>query len=211
MYVKICGLRDGVTAAHAIRAGADAIGVVMSEGSPRNASQAQALEVLIAARTTAAESEAGPGIHVDTVLVVRHMPAVDAARLARDTGFDVLQLHGPYTREDFRAAAQIHPRIWRATSIAKDPHVRAGEYDEERLLLDSPLPGSGETWDATHLKTLELGDSWLLAGGLSPANVAESIARAQPGGVDVSSGVESAPGIKSLDLITEFIEAARSA
>lgn len=211
MYVKICGLRDGATATHAIRAGANAVGVVMSEGSPRNASQAEALEVLVAARTAAYDAEAGPGVHVDTVLVVRHMPSADAARLARDTGFDILQLHGAYTREDFAAAATIHPRIWRATSLAQDPDPRVGEYGEERLLLDSPLPGSGETWDASGLENAELGSDWLLAGGLSPENVAQAIASANPGGVDVSSGVESEPGVKSLDLITQFITAARAA
>lgn len=203
MYVKICGLRDSQTTAHAIREGADAVGVVMSDGSPRNASREEAQEVIAAART------ASPS--VDVVLVVRQMPAATAAALASELGFDVLQLHGSYTFEDFQAAAAIHPRIWRAANLAQYPSVYAGEYAEERLLIDSPIPGSGQPWDLRALEAVELGESWLLAGGLSPENVARAVRTAQPGGVDVSSGVESIPGVKSLERISLFIQAARGA
>ncbi|GAA1320099.1 phosphoribosylanthranilate isomerase [Leucobacter albus] len=202
MYIKICGLTDSNHAAHAARSGADAVGVVMSEPSPRHATAAQASAVLSAAR------EASPG--VDTVLVVREMPAVEAASTAQRLGFDVLQLHGGYSADDFAAAAKIHPRIWRAASLARDPGLRAGDFGEERLLVDGAAAGSGEPWDLGLLAGQTLGDNWLLAGGLSPANVAEAIAIARPSGVDVSSGVEIAPGVKSSSLISAFITAARA-
>lgn len=203
MYVKICGLTEADTAAHAARLGADAVGVVMSEGSPRNADPEQARAVIRAAR------EVAPGI--DTVLVVRHIPAAEASRRAVELGFDVLQLHGPYTREDFLAAGKIHPRIWRATSLAERPDLVAGEFGEEHVLVDGSVPGSGVEWDLALITHAKLGAEWILAGGLTPENVGQAIAEASPWGVDVSSGVESSPGVKSVERITRFIQAARAA
>ncbi len=203
MYVKICGLREPAHATRAAANQADAVGVVMSESSPRHATEEQAVAVIDAAKRER------PGI--DTVLVVREMPAAIAAATAARLGFDVLQLHGRYRREDFAAAAAIHPRVWRAASLADVPDLRAGAYGEDRLLVDSAVAGSGEPWNLELIEQAELGADWLLAGGLSPNNVADAIATARPGGVDVSSGVESAPGEKSLDLISRFIAAARGA
>lgn len=203
MYVKICGLREPSHAAQAAREGADAIGVVMSERSPRHATADQAVAVLAAAREVNAA--------IDTVLVVREMAATEAAETARDLGFNVLQLHGGYTRDDFEAARSIHPRVWRAASLEKEPALAAGEYGEERLLVDGANAGSGEMWDLSLAEHATLGESWLLAGGLSPANVAAAAASSRAAGVDVSSGVETAPGEKSSELITAFIAAARSA
>lgn len=203
MYVKICGLSTAVSARHAVRAGADAIGVVMSPRSPRHATPEQARAVLAAARAERAE--------IDTVLVVNRMAAAEAAALAHELGFDVLQLHGNYTAADIQAARALIPRVWRATSLADDAALTAGEYGEERLLVDGAEPGSGSTWDLTQLDPARLGTNWLLAGGLSPENVADAITAVRPGGVDVSSGVESAPGVKDLERITRFIAAARQA
>lgn len=201
MYVKICGLRDPAHATLAAQEAADAVGVVMSAGSPRNATADEATAVIAAAR------RARPGI--DTVLVVREMPAREAAETAERLGFDVLQLHGGYTAADFAAAAAIHPRVWRAASLATEPGLRAGAYGEERLLVDSAVAGSGEPWDLDLIAGADLGEDWLLAGGLTPANVRAAMATAVPGGVDVSSGVESSPGVKSAELISRFIAAAR--
>lgn len=203
MYVKICGLRTPEHATAAALAGADAVGVVMSERSPRHATEAQALAVIAAAKA------ARPA--VDTVLVVREMGATEAAATASRLGFDVLQLHGGYAAAEFAAAAAAHPRVWRAASLATTPDLRAGAYGEERLLVDGAAAGSGEVWDLGLIAGAELGDDWLLAGGLDPENVAPAIRAALPGGVDVSSGVEVAPGVKSGDLIEQFIAAARAA
>ncbi|MBL3700265.1 phosphoribosylanthranilate isomerase [Leucobacter luti] len=207
MYVKICGLRDAAMTEHAIAAGADAVGVVMSPASPRHATPEEAIAVVAAARAAAASA----GRPVDTALVVNRMPAEEAARLARTLGFDVLQLHGSYTAADFAAARALIPRVWRATSLAADPELRAGARGEERLLVDGALPGSGETWDLSPVAPERLGDDWLLAGGLDATTVGAAIAAVSPGGVDVSSGVESAPGVKDPERITAFIAAARRA
>ena len=202
MYVKICGLRDAATARHAIELGADAVGVVMSPRSPRHATRAHAAEVVRAAREA--------GRPVDAVLVVNTVPAREAAETARALGFDVLQLHGGYEAADFAEARALLPRLWRATSLAAHPGLRAGEFGEERLLVDGAAPGSGRPWDFGLAADARLGDDWLLAGGLDPENVAAAVAEARPGGVDVSSGVESSPGVKDPERIERFIRNARA-
>lgn len=200
MYVKICGLRTAEHTEVAAAAGADAVGVVMNATSSRRATPEQARTVLAAAGS------------LDTVLVVNDLPAVAAARRAADLGFDVLQLHGPaYTADDFAAALSVHPRVWRATSLAEQPSLVVGAHGEEALLLDAPSPGSGEPWDLTTLAGSVPEGRWLLAGGLNPDNVAEAIDAVRPWGVDVSSGVEAAPGEKDAALIRAFVGAARGA
>ncbi|WP_336659325.1 phosphoribosylanthranilate isomerase [Leucobacter sp. USHLN153] len=207
MYVKICGLRNPAHARLAAELGADAIGVVMSPGTPRDTTRTEAAAVIAEARRTRSD--------IDTVLVVNTLDAVEAADIAADLGFDVVQLHGAkYGADDFIAAQQRVSRVWRATSLVHAPDVRAGEFGEARLLLDGVSPGSGNPWAVEHLDGAgdlreRIGSSWLLAGGLSPANVAEAVAAARPGGVDVSSGVESARGVKDSELIRDFITAVR--
>ncbi|RYZ26791.1 MAG: phosphoribosylanthranilate isomerase, partial [Propionibacteriaceae bacterium] len=83
-----------------------------------------------------------------------------------------------------------------------------GAWGEEVLLLDAPKPGSGERWDLSDLADRAPDGTWLIAGGLSPANVREAVEAVRPWGVDVSSGVETAPGEKSSELIRAFVEAA---
>ena len=198
MYVKICGLSTVDTALVALEAGADAIGVVMSARSPRNVSADTAREIVVLAAGSAA-----------TVLVVSDLPALQAARTAAALGIDVLQLHGDYSREDYAAATALFPRVWRATSLAKQPDLDVGAWGEEAMLLDSPRAGSGESWDWTAVARTPPRGRWLLAGGLTPHTVREAIETASPWGVDVSSGVESAPGVKDAARIRDFVAAAR--
>ncbi|WOC11402.1 phosphoribosylanthranilate isomerase [Gordonia sp. MP11Mi] len=199
MYVKVCGLTDPATVDVAVDAGADAIGVVMNRTSSR------AVDAGIA--STIVERAGG---RVDTVLVVNDMRAVDAAHIAADLGFAVLQLHGTYAADDFAAASAVIPRLWRATSLANDPPLQVGAYGEESLLLDAPKPGSGERWDLSVLTDRVTGH-WLLAGGLTPDNVADAVAQAKPWGVDISSGVESAPGVKDHAAVRAFVANAKAA
>lgn len=202
MYVKICGLRDANMAQQAVKFGADAIGVVMGSLRPRDASPETAAKVVATVKATNAL--------VDTVLVVNRIPAAEAARMAQDLGFDVLQLHGDaYALDDFTKARAILPRVWRATSLATHPELQSGEYFEEHLLVDGARPGSGETWDLAQLKPEALGTEWILAGGLTPENVSAAISASSPWGVDVSSGVESAPGVKDLARVKQFIHAVK--
>lgn len=194
MLAKVCGLTAVDDVAVAVGAGADAIGVVM------NRTSARAVDEDLAARIVAAADG-----QVDTVLVVNDMPAADAAQIAHRIGVSVLQLHGTYTADDFAGAAAHFPRLWRATSLAHRPNLQVGAYGEEALLLDAPRPGSGQQWDLTALGEGAPDGHWLLAGGLRPDNVAAAIAAARPWGVDVSTGVESAPGVKDHGLIREFL------
>lgn len=201
MYVKICGLRTAEHIEVALASGADAVGFVMNRTSSRrvDVDQARGLVAVVAGRA-------------DTVLVVNDMPADEAARIAQQVGIDVVQLHGPrYDAAAFADALAIVPRVWRATSLADDPDLTVGAFGEEVLLLDAPKPGSGETWDLSALVESAPAGKWLLAGGLNPDNVAEAIATAKPWGVDVSSGVESAPGEKDSSRIAAFAAAARGA
>lgn len=201
LYIKICGMRDPDLTRLTVRLGAQAIGVVMSPGTPRHASEAEAAVVIAAARAENPD--------IDTVLVVNKMPAHEAAERAQSLGFDVLQLHGRYTAEEFAAAGAVIPRVWRAASLAHFPELTPGEFGEERLLLDGADPGSGARWSFEGRDPREFGKNWLLAGGLSPDNVAAAVAQLSPAGVDVSSGVESSPGIKDAELIAHFIAEAR--
>lgn len=202
MYAKICGLRRAEHVRVASEAGASAVGVVMNRTSSRRATEDEAREVVQAA------AEAG----VDSVLVVNDMPAEVAAEVAERLGFDVLQLHGSaYGPADFETALRRGPRVWRATSVGDDADLVAGAYGDEVLLLDAPTPGSGEQWDTSVLTTRTPRGNWLLAGGLAPDNVADAVRAVRPWGVDVSSGVESAPGEKDAELIRSFLSSALSA
>ncbi|GAC58249.1 N-(5'-phosphoribosyl)anthranilate isomerase [Gordonia hirsuta DSM 44140 = NBRC 16056] len=197
MFVKVCGLTTVDDVAVAVEAGADAIGVVINRTSPRAVTPDLARSIIAAADGA-----------VETVLVVNDMPAEDAARLAGRIGATVLQLHGAYTAADFAAARALFPRLWRATSLAHDPDLTVGAYGEQVLLLDAPQPGSGRQWDLGALADTAPSGDWILAGGLRPDNVARAIAQARPWGVDVSSGVESSPGVKDHGKIREFLSSA---
>lgn len=195
LLVKICGLRTPEAIDVAIDAGADAIGFVHAAGSPRAVDVAAARELVehVAGRATA-------------VLVVKGIGPETAALAAREAGVDVLQVHG-YDRARTERAVELLPRVWRATSPGGD----LGSWGEELLLIDSPRAGSGERWDLRSLLEHRPTGPWLLAGGLDPDNVARAIRDARPAGVDVSSGVESAPGVKDLARIERFVANARAA
>lgn len=200
MFVKVCGLDNLESARVAVDAGADAIGVVISQGSPRNLAVEAAAEIVDSVRT-----------QVETVLVVSDMSAAQAAETALSVGVSILQLHGRYVRDDFTQARRHFDRVWRATSLSDDTDLHVGAWGEELLLLDAPRAGSGQRWDLGNLDTRRPDGRWLLAGGLAPDNVAEAIRLARPWGVDVSSGVEGARGVKDHDAIRAFVAGARSA
>lgn len=199
VFVKVCGLDTVESARVVVEAGADAVGVVISAGSPRNLSVKAATEIVDSVRAD-----------VETVLVVREMPAAQAAETAQRIGVSVLQLHGGYSREDFAQARRHFDRVWRATPLTDDTDLHVGAWGEELVLLDAPRAGSGETWDLGALEARRPDGHWLLAGGLSPDNVAAAVRQARPWGVDVSSGVESTRGVKDPERIRAFVAAARS-
>jgi phosphoribosylanthranilate isomerase len=195
MFVKICGVStpEGVQAA--VRAGADAIGFVLSP-SPRQVS-ADTARLL--------RQEVPPGTLA--VAVFATTPAAAAREMALRAGADTIQLHGAYPAEAFEGHDAT---LIRAVSFDA-PDLETGAYGEDILLVDAPVPGRGDSWDYSMPVLRGLKGKWVLAGGLTPDNVTTAISLASPWGVDVSSGVESSRGVKDTVLIERFVQAAKSA
>ncbi|MFD7441779.1 phosphoribosylanthranilate isomerase [Streptomyces sp. NPDC059909] len=198
LFIKVCGLRTEQDVDTAVEAGADAIGFVFAE-SPRRIDAGTA-------RRLARRVPDG----VMTVGVFRDQPAAEVRELLDASAMRAVQLHG---QEDLAFYDALRPdgrTLIRGVAVRGDV-PRHGERGEDILLLDAPVPGAGEVWDRAGKQLPEPGRAWLLAGGLDPRNVAEAVRSARPWGVDVSSGIEISRGVKSPELITAFIEAARAA
>src|SRR5690606_39131467 len=159
MFVKICGLRDPEHVDAAIAAGADAVGFVLTE-SPRFVSAPDAAGLVKAADA-----------RVLTVGVFRDETVDDIARLADASGVSAIQVHGHRGRAEVSKLLQLGRTLIRAVPF-DDPSLEE-DFGESFLLVDAPRPGSGEAWDYAAMS--ELADArghWLLAGGLTPGNVA---------------------------------------
>ena len=204
VLVKICGLCDRATVEVAARAGAEFIGVVLVPSSPRFVppSAAPALVASII------DAGALP------VAVVR-LPIDPETRAALDL-FPVIQFHGVEEPDDLApfASGSAPWECWKGLPFAA-PAIGSwlASGCVTRLVVDGPDAGSGEPFD--HGAFAALADTararCFLAGGLTPETVADAIRRARPAGVDVSSGVERARGVKYHDKIRAFIDAVRGA
>ncbi len=199
--VKICGITNPEDALMAVEAGADALGFVFFPGSPRYISPEQA-EVIIRCLPP----------FVQTVgLFINEEPAT-VNRIADQCGLDLVQLHGEET-PDYCVA--IKRRIIKAFRV-KDASSLDGmaDYRVAACLLDAWSPaahgGTGVTFNWDIAARAAASQTIILAGGLTPENVAGAIATVKPYAVDVSSGVESAPGKKDARLIKAFVVAART-
>ena len=199
MFVKICGLSTIQDVEAAARAGADAVGFVLT-ASPRQVTPAQARRLV----------EAVPA-GVLSVAVFSGEPLDQVRRDALEAGVGAVQLHGDHPASAFAELRDLGLELVRATTASAAAGADCGDFGEDLLILDSPLPGSGESWDWSELGAAPPGGRWMLAGGLAPHNVAEAIAAARPWGVDVSSGVEVRRGVKSPELIEEFVRLAKAA
>ena len=209
--IKICGLSTPETLEAALAAGADMIGLVFHARSPRFVMPDQASRLAAQARGKA-----------EIVALLVDVDPARAAELAQFLQPDWLQLHGAETPETVAAikAATGLPAIKAlgiasAADLARIP-AYAGSAD--LILLDAKPPkdaaypgGHGRPFDWTLLAGLDPAFGFMLSGGLDPANVAEAIRIARPAGVDVSSGVESAPGVKDPGRIADFVAVARKA
>jgi phosphoribosylanthranilate isomerase len=193
LWIKVCGLRTVEAIEAAAGAGADAVGFVFHEPSPRHLDCTQA-------RTLAAAVPAG----VDKVAVFLHPTqalvdaALDAVRpdwVQTDAG-DLQVLALP-------VAQRVLP-VYRTGRIAEPVRVR-------RILLEAARSGAGERADWNAAAALARTNELVLAGGLDVANVGAAIQSVRPFGVDVSSGVERNRGVKDVALIREFVNAAREA
>lgn len=197
MFVKVCGLSTTESVQAAVESGTDAVGFVLTK-SPREVSPEQARALL-----------AGVPEGIAAVGVFRHETAADAVDTARAAGLEWVQLHGARTPEDVRAVHDAGMRLIRAVTLGATAEEFA-DWGEDLLLVDAAVPGSGEAWDYALMREKGLaGRNWLLAGGLSPENVADAAEAAGAWGVDVSSGVESSRGVKNLAKVRAFVRAAK--
>jgi phosphoribosylanthranilate isomerase len=193
LFVKICGLRDEMSVVVAVEAGADAIGFVFAE-SLRRISPEQA-------RVISKHIPAG----VQRVAVMRHPSNEAWQSVLNEFAPDVLQTDA----EDFEEL-QVPPHIVSWPVIREGSDAAAGDLSGE-FVYEGASSGVGETVDWTHAAELAVRGRMILAGGLAADNVAAAISTVRPWGVDVSSGVEAAPGEKDIELIKRFIGAVRTA
>ena len=194
LWVKICGLRTVAAVEAAGTAGANAVGFVFHEPSPRNVSLAQARDL----------RQAVPA-GVECVAVFLHPSQALVDAVADAVGPDWLQ-----TDADDLAALRV-PAGVRLLPVLRSGHGPRPQPLPERCLLESARSGAGELADWTEAAAMARGTQLVLAGGLHPANVAEAVRAVRPFGVDVSSGVERERGVKDAALVRDFIRAAREA
>ncbi len=207
--VKICGLTDAAGLDAAVQAGATYVGFVFFPKSPRNVtlSQARALALQVPS-----------GVAKVALVVDADDAALDA--LLAQVPIDILQLHG---HESPARVAELRARyglpVMKAVGVADGTdlaQIEAYAQVADQLLIDAKPPrdaalpgGNGLSFDWRLIAGRDWPCPWMLAGGLTPENVAQAIALTGAQQVDVSSGVESAPGVKDAGRIAAFIAGVR--
>lgn len=204
--VKICGITRADQALAIVQMGADALGLNFWPQSKRYIAPASA-------------AQWAPPLRSLTTLVgvlVNPTPAL-LMELIKYQVADVFQLHGDESPEECERIMSLHVPVIKALQVRDHASLAMiGDYPCETILLDAYNPGlyGGEgkafPWELASEAQLRFPEKrFILAGGLTPENVADAVAQVQPCGVDVASGVESSPGIKDLDLVRKFIKAAK--
>jgi phosphoribosylanthranilate isomerase len=199
MFVKICGITNEDDALLSVAMGADAVGFVFAP-SPRQIATQVAYDI-----TRRLPPE------ILTVGVFRDELPARVVELAHKSGVKAVQLHG---RETPAQCIEIGKQIkWviKAFGAGDENLPRADQYGTDLILLDAPSPGSGKVFDWSLAGDAPDAVRLILAGGLTPLNVAAAVEEVQPWGVDVSSGVEREPGRKDAMAVKRFIENARAA
>jgi len=207
--VKICGLRDAAGLDAAVAAGASYVGLVFFEKSPRHVTLAQAAD--LAASVPAGIAKVALVVNADDA-------ALDA--LLAQVPVDILQLHGSESPQRVTAVkARYGLPVMKAVGVAGPDDLAALDtYAQvaDQLLVDAKPPkdadlpgGNGLAFDWRLIAGRRWSVPWMLAGGLTPLNVAQAVGLTGARQVDVSSGVESAPGVKDADLIAAFCAAVR--
>ena len=216
--VKICGLTDTAHIRAAAEAGADWVGFVLYPKSPRNllGEGEDALDEV------GALSDFAQDLGLLSVILLVDPDEDLFDDVLHEVEPDAIQLHGKEQPDQvlrwWRDCSGIC-ELWRAVGVSNEDDLEAlDQWRVDRLLIDAKPPedadrpgGNGETMDWSLLDGFEPGVPWILAGGLTPENVEEAITATGATAVDVSSGVERAPGLKDEDLIRAFIDAAKSA
>ena len=216
--VKICGLKDTAHIRAAAEAGADWVGFVLYPKSPRNV-LGQGEDVF---EDVIGLSEFAQDLGLLSVILLVDPDADFFDDVLHDIEPDAIQLHGNEPPDQvlrwWRDCTGIC-ELWRAVSVgSQDDLEMLDQWRVDRLLIDATPPedsdrpgGNGETVDWSLLDGFTPDVPWILAGGLTPENVEAAVAATGATAVDVSTGVERAPGVKDEDLIRAFIDAAKSA
>jgi phosphoribosylanthranilate isomerase len=201
--VKICGITRVEDAAFASGEGADFIGLNFWPSSRRYVSPQLAITLVEAA------------IPATIVGLFVNASADEIEAIADAVGLDIVQLHGDESPDLVAGLRDRGLIVWKAHAIGAAADVtRLDTYAADAHLLDAPSAGrggSGQTFDWSHARSaVAAGHRVVLAGGLTPDNVAAAVTQVQPYAVDVASGVESAPGVKDHDRVRAFLAAART-
>ena len=199
MFVKICGITSEDDALLAVAMGADAVGFVFAP-SPRQIAPQSVYDI-----TRRLPPE------ILTVGVFKDELPDRIFDVVSRSGVKAVQLHG---QENIRTVAAVSETVrWVIKSVvagSREARV-ANEFGTDLILVDAPEPGSGKVFDWTLVDQIPSGIRLILAGGLTPENVAGAVEYVKPWGVDVSSGVEASPGRKDPLKVKRFIENARAA
>jgi phosphoribosylanthranilate isomerase len=201
--VKICGITNPVDALAAVEAGADALGLMFYEPSPRN----------VSLKTAAAIARELPP-YITKVGVFVDAPEESVQQAISECGLNIVQFHGHETPEYCRLFPVMTLKAFRIQDA--DSLKQLPDYQTDAWLLDAyvadKVGGTGEkfNWDFA-IEAQKFGKPIFLAGGLTPENVAEAVRKVRPYAVDVSSGVEASPGKKDHAKVRAFIQAAKQA
>lgn len=186
--VKYCGLRNRGDLETALFSGATAVGFVLTPSVRQVTMETAAKLVALTPRS------------LDSVLVIDADKLTFPLAMLQDLRADVVQVH----HADPAVITQLSDlgmRLIVAYSAEEWQHDGA---DRELVLLDAVNPGSGKAWDWEEHAPRRIERPWIIAGGLTPGTVVEAVRRTRPWGVDVSSGLESSPGVKSTKLMLRF-------
>jgi len=211
MIVKICGIKDLAAMDAALEAGADMVGLVFFPASPRNVTPAEATN--LAARARGKAKIVALSVDADDTLI----DAIEASIAP-----DLHQVHGSESVSRMREiAGRTKKQVMKALPVADASDLAplaSYEAVADWILFDAKAPkdatrpgGHGQTFDWSLLKNVKHAKPVMLSGGINPANVAQAIETVRPDAVDVSSGVESALGVKDREKIFAFVRNARNA
>ncbi len=199
LFVKICGITSEADALLAVGMGASAVGFVFAP-SPRQMAPSAVADIV---KRLPYETV--------TVGVFRDESPSRVVEIAGQIGLRAVQLHGFESAEDTRWVADRVNWTMKAFPAGHRNIERFSEYGAQTLLVDGANPGSGELFDWRLAEGVVDPGRLMVSGGLRPDNVAAAIAHLHPWGVDVASGVESAPGVKDPGRLREFVTVARAA
>ena len=199
--IKICGMTNSDDVKAAVDYGVDYVGFVLYDKSPRGITPQLLRKIL---------DSTGSDLKAIAVFVNESRDYVE--KIVNDCGLYAAQLHGCEDPSDFAGFGQ---RIWRAVSVGEydSCKIDVKEWQVDRFVVDAAIPGmyggTGALADWDRAAVIAKEHPVMLAGGLTPLNVADAIATVKPCGVDVSSGLEREPGQKDYDKMKAFMENAR--